>query len=92
MLMKEKKLKLRKKKQKWRKEKLSAKLKLQQLKQLRRTLKLPQTLAQAGISPAQLRQNTNMLAKAAMEDPCISSNPIAPTQRQLEEVLEAVSE
>jgi len=65
---------------------------LQQLKQLRRTLKLPQTLAQTGISPSLMRQHLGELARAAMEDPCINSSPIQPTRRQLEEVLEAISE
>lgn len=65
---------------------------LQQIKQLRRTLKLPQTLAQAGVAPSQLRQHIPELAKAAMEDLCLSGNPVYPTQRQLEELLEAVSQ
>ena len=62
----------------------------QQIKQLRRTLKLPQTLAQAGISPSQLREHIGELTKAAMEDPCMSGNPVSPTRKQLEELLEAV--
>ncbi len=63
---------------------------LQQLKQLRRTLNLPQTLAQAGIDAAQLMAHRTALAKAAMEDPCMKTNPIVPTVSQLEQLLEAV--
>lgn len=65
---------------------------LQQIRQLRRTLKLPQTLAQAGISPSQLHPHTGELVTAAMEDPCLSGNPIQPTPQQLKDLLEAVSE
>ena len=65
---------------------------LQQIRQLRRTLKLPQTLAQAGISPTQLHQHMGDLTNAAMEDPCLSGNPVQPAQQQIKELLEAVSE
>lgn len=63
---------------------------LQQLRQLRRTLNLPQTLEQAGIAPAQLAAHRSELAQAAMEDPCIRTNPIAPTANRLAQLLDEV--
>lgn len=65
---------------------------MQQLKQLRRTLKLPQTLAQAGISPASVKEHCSALADSAMADLCLSTNPISPTRGQLEGILEAVAQ
>ncbi len=65
---------------------------LQQLKALRRTLNLPQTLSQAGIDHAALMQSRCQIVEAAMEDPCLAGNPIAPTAKQLENLLEEVAQ
>ena len=65
---------------------------LQQLRQLRRSLNLPQTLAQAGIEPAKLAKYRAAVAQAAMEDPCMKTNPITPTVSQLEQLLQEISQ
>ena len=43
---------------------------------LRRELKLPGTLADAGISPQKLRENRGKLIDAILEDPCCATNPV----------------
>lgn len=62
------------------------------LRHLRRNLRLPQTLAQAGIPASRLSACKDELAKAAAEDPCMAGNPIRPTHHQLTAILEAVSQ
>ncbi len=42
---------------------------------LRRELQLPGSLAEAGISPAKLRENRGKLTEAILEDPCCRTNP-----------------
>ncbi len=46
------------------------------LVRLRRELKLPGTLQDAGISPAVLRENRGKLVEAILEDPCCKTNPV----------------
>lgn len=58
------------------------------LLRLRKELGLPQTLAQAGIPPRQLRENMPMLAEAALEDPCCASNPIKAEEFLIRRILE----
>lgn len=65
---------------------------LAQLRQLRRTLGLPQSLAQAGIPYGELAKNRAALVKAAMEDPCMRSNPTALNSASLEALLEEVAQ
>ncbi len=65
---------------------------LQQLKQLRRRLKLPQTLTQAGISSTALSQHRSSLAQATLKDPCMTGNPILPTLAQVEALLEEAAQ
>ncbi len=45
------------------------------LLQLRRQLKLPQTLAQAGIAPGDLRSKMDRVVEGALADPCCGTNP-----------------
>lgn len=65
---------------------------VQHLKELRRTLKLPQTLQGAGISPEALRESSKALAHTALEDPCMKGNPILPEAGQIMEILEAAAQ
>jgi alcohol dehydrogenase class IV len=43
---------------------------------LRKELLLPATLAQAGVSPRQVKQATEALVKATLADPCCATNPV----------------
>ena len=43
---------------------------------LRKDLLLPATLAQAGVSPRQVKQATESLVKSALADPCCATNPV----------------
>lgn len=58
---------------------------------LRRQLKLPQTLAQAGVDPRLLRQKKEQILAAALADPCCSTNPVPVTGQLLQSVLEEVT-
>ena len=42
---------------------------------LRKELQLPATLAQAGVSPRQVKQATEALVRSALADPCCATNP-----------------
>ena len=57
---------------------------------LRKGLGLPATLAQAGISPSQLRQDTESIITATLADPCCQTNPIPVTPCMVREVLREV--
>jgi len=61
------------------------------LARLRSELKMPATLAQAGIDPRQLRQEREALVAAAVEDPCCDTNPVAVDAAAVMGVLEAVA-
>ncbi len=43
---------------------------------LRRQLNLPDTLARAGVKPAQIRLKMDALVAAALADPCCNTNPV----------------
>lgn len=58
---------------------------------LRRNLRLPQTLSEAGISPTQVRQKTESLVTAALEDPCCQTNPLPPTRSLVSQILAEVT-
>ena len=58
---------------------------------LRRELELPQTLAQAGVDPRQVWQNTGAIVEAALEDPCCRTNPIPVEDFMIRRVLEEVT-
>lgn len=58
--------------------------------QLRRTLQLPQTLAQAGIAVDVLRQKEEALICAALADPCCKANPVQPEAHHVRQILHQV--
>ena len=58
---------------------------------LRRELALPETLAQAGVSPRQIWNNTGHIVKAVLEDPCCASNPVRADDFMVRRILEAVT-
>lgn len=58
---------------------------------LRRELKLPETLAQAGIAPAALRSAMNEVVSAALADPCCKTNPMKAEDFLVRRILEEVT-
>ena len=58
---------------------------------LRRDLKLPETLAQAGIAPAALRGAMNDVVSATLADPCCKSNPMKVEDFLVRRILEEVT-
>ena len=60
------------------------------LVRLRRELDLPETLAQAGISPAVVREKMECLAAAALADPCCATNPVKPEAHHIRQILHSV--
>ena len=58
---------------------------------LRRELKLPETLAQAGISPGALRSAMNEVVSATLADPCCKTNPMKPEDFLVRRILEEVT-
>ena len=61
------------------------------LVRLRRELSLPGTLAEAGVSAAQLRQNADTIVKAALDDPCCQTNPVPVTEGMVRRILSEVT-
>jgi len=61
------------------------------LVRLRRELGLPETLAQAGVSPRHVQSSTPQIVKATLEDPCCSSNPVTADDFMVRRILEAVT-
>ena len=61
------------------------------LLRLRRELHLPETLAQAGISPLQVRRCTEAVITAALADPCCKTNPQPVTAPMVKKLLDEVS-
>ena len=58
---------------------------------LRRELKLPETLAQAGVSPRQVWSNTRQIVEATLEDPCCATNPMKVEDFLVRRILEEVT-
>ena len=58
---------------------------------LRRELKLPGTLAQAGVEPRQVWQNMTKIVEAALADPCCAANPMKVDDFGVRRVLEEVT-
>ena len=58
---------------------------------LRRELKMPDTLVQAGIDPRQIRQNTSRIVEATLQDPCCVTNPIGVEDFMVRSILEEVT-
>ena len=61
------------------------------LLRLRRELELPETLAQAGVSPRNVWSCANQIVKATLEDPCCKGNPVAVDDFLVRRLLEAVT-
>lgn len=61
------------------------------LVRLRRELKLPDTLAQAGVEPRKVWQAREALTAAALEDPCCATNPVKVEAFMIHQVLEEVT-
>ena len=61
------------------------------LVRLRKELQLPATLAQAGISPQQVRQATDSIVNAALADPCCATNPVTPDGAMVRKLLQQVT-
>ena len=58
---------------------------------LRNQLKLPTTLAQAGISGKQLQEQEKQIIAAALQDPCCETNPVPVTEDMVKQVLQEVA-
>ena len=58
---------------------------------LRKELRLPATLQEAGIPPHQLRQHQKEIVQAALADPCMKTNPGKVDGVTVQRVLDAVS-
>ena len=58
---------------------------------LRKELKLPETLAQAGIASRTVREKTKEIVEAALDDPCCASNPVKPEEYLVRRILEEVT-
>ena len=58
---------------------------------LRSQLNLPGTLAQAGVTPGELRDKTEQIIAAALRDPCCETNPTAVTETLLRDILQEVA-
>lgn len=58
---------------------------------LRRELKLPETLQQAGVDPRAVRSQQEMIVEAAMADPCCATNPLTVEPFMIRRILEAVT-
>ncbi len=61
------------------------------LVRLRKELNLPATLAQAGIPPREVRQATDTIVQAALEDPCCATNPVKPDEKTVRHILQQVT-
>ena len=58
---------------------------------LRRELKLPETLAQAGIDPREIWHRAGEITEAALADPCCETNPMKVEAFMVRRVLEEVT-
>ena len=58
---------------------------------LRRELGLPDTLAQAGVEPGEVRAARREITAAALADPCMQTNPILPDAGAVMGLLEEVT-
>ena len=61
------------------------------LVRLRKELHLPATLAQAGVSPRQVRECADSLVQAALADPCCATNPVTTDAAMVRKVLQQVT-
>ena len=58
---------------------------------LRSALKLPGTLTQAGVDPAQIQGKADEIVKAALADPCCTTNPVPVTEQMVRTILREVT-
>lgn len=58
---------------------------------LRRELKLPQTLAQAGVEPRAVWEATEKIVEATLADPCCKTNPMPVEDFAVRRILEEVT-
>ena len=58
---------------------------------LRREMKLPATLAEAGIQPRQVWREMDNVVKAALADPCCETNPVKVEDFMIRKILEEVT-
>ena len=58
---------------------------------LRRELKLPETLVQAGIEPKDVWAASDRIVEAALKDPCCASNPLPVEKFLVQQILEEVT-
>ena len=58
---------------------------------LRRELKLPETLAQAGIAPREVWAATGEIVQATLNDPCCKTNPMVVEDFLVRRILEEVT-
>ena len=61
------------------------------LVRLRRDLKLPETLVQAGIAPRDVWAATEKIVEATLADPCCASNPMKVEDFVVRRILEEVT-
>ena len=58
---------------------------------LRKNLRLPQTLAEAGAEPSEIRRGMGELVRTALADPCCKTHPTAPEEGAVRAILEEVT-
>lgn len=58
---------------------------------LRKELKLPATLAQAGVEPGRVWRDTQCIVTATLEDPCCQTNPVEVADFMVRKVLDEVT-
>ena len=58
---------------------------------LRKELKLPETLAQAGIAPGQVWHHSRQIVEAVLDDPCCKTNPLTVEGFMVRRILEEVT-
>lgn len=58
---------------------------------LRRQLRMPQNLKEAGVDPYQVWQNAPDIVKTALADPCCRTNPLPVADFMVRRILEAVT-
>lgn len=61
------------------------------LVRLRRELKMPQTLAEAGVDPGEVRYRSKEIVEAVLADPCCDTNPMPVADHMVCRVLEEVT-
>ena len=61
------------------------------LVRLRRELRMPQTLKEAGVDPRQVWQQSGQLVQTVLQDPCCKTNPMPVEDFMVRRILEEVS-